>query len=332
LKAIQVKRVSGLFEKIVEPDNFRLAFYKASRNKLDRKDVGLFMNHLNTNICDLVDRVKSGRVNFANYTLFTVSDPKKRLICAADFESRVVQHALMNICDPYFERYQVCDSYASRSNKGTFAALDRARIFSAKYRWFLKLDVRKYFDSINHDILKTQLCRLFKDESLLETFASIIDSYSTAPGRGLPIGNLTSQYFANHYLSGLDHTIKEQLRMKGYIRYMDDMVLWGANASELMDCHVRISNYLYEKLRLTLKPECCNRVQTGVPFFGFRIFNDTIRLRSGTKKRYRRKQKTLMNLLAHERISDEEFGRRSLALTAHIEYAQSRGFRRTVLF
>lgn len=238
----------------------------------------------------------------------------------------------MNICDPFFERHQIYDSYASRRNKGTFAALDRARKYSAKYSWFLKLDVRKYFDSINHDILKAQLYRLFKDASLLKTFSSIIDSYSAVPGRGLPIGNLTSQYFANHYLSGLDHTIKEELRTKGYIRYMDDMVLWGTNASELKDCHASISHYLHDKLRLSLKPECCNSVQNGVPFLGFRIFKDTIRLRAGTKKRYRRKQKILMNLLAHERISDEEFGRRSLALTAHIEYAESRGFRRSILF
>jgi RNA-directed DNA polymerase len=331
-KPNSVKRASGLFERIVDPENFRLALYKASRYKRDRKDVRLFMKQPGSNLMDLRDTVINGRMNFSNYTLFTVNDTKKRLICAADFRSRIVQHALMNICDPVFERYQIFDSYASRRKKGTFAALARAREFSGTYPWFLKLDVRKYFDSIDHGILKEQLVRLFKDRALLDIFSRIIDSYCATPGRGLPIGNLTSQYFANHTLAGLDHAIKEQLRIKGYVRYMDDMVLWGVNTSELMDCHTQITCFLKEKLRLNLKPECCNTVQNGVPFLGFRIFKDTVRLRSGSKKRFRGKYKTLSNLLAKERISDEEFGQRSLALVAHIEYAQSRGFRRTVLF
>lgn len=133
-------------------------------------------------------------VSVGDYHYFKVFDPKERSICAAAFNERVLHHALMNVCHPIFERAQIFDSYASRIGKGTYAALDRASHFTKRYKWFLKLDFKKYFDSIQHGVVKSQLQRLFKDQELLNIFNSIIDTYEVAPSQGVPIGNLTSQY------------------------------------------------------------------------------------------------------------------------------------------
>ena len=173
-------------------------------------------------------------LQIGDYHYFKIHDPKERLICAASFSERVLHHAVMNVCDPFFNRYQIFDSYACRKSKGTYAALDRARHFNHHFKWYLKLDVRKYFDSIHHGRLKRLLVKQFKDKSLLDLFNGIIDSYHVSDACGIPIGNLTSQYFANHYLAVADHFIKEELRIKGYVRYMDDMVLWHNDKISLL--------------------------------------------------------------------------------------------------
>jgi retron-type reverse transcriptase len=155
------------------------------------------------------------------------------VIHAAPFRDRVLHHAIMNVCEPIFERAQIFDSYACRKGKGTRAALFRAREFARRYPCYLKLDIRKYFHSINHDQLKKTLGRSFKDGELLALFDAIIDGCPMTTGHGLPIGNLTSQFFANHFLAPLDRYLKERLRVPGYIRYMDDFVLWGNSTPDL---------------------------------------------------------------------------------------------------
>lgn len=140
-----------------------------------------------------------GSFRFGQYHFFTVYDPKRRTICAASFPERVVFHAMMRICHPVFDDFQIFDSYASRIGKGTYKALERAQQYAKRYQYFAKLDVCKYFDSIDHEVMLHQLCRLFKDSQLLIFFRDLLDSYETSEGRGLPIGNLTSQYFANDY-------------------------------------------------------------------------------------------------------------------------------------
>ncbi len=133
----------------------------------------------------------------------------------------------MNLCEPIFERRSIYDSYACRKGKGRLAAIDRAREFCRRNRFFLKMDIRRYFDSVNHEVLRSLLRRMFKDERLLQLFKQIIESYETTPGTGIPIGNLTSQHFANSYLGSLDRFIKEELRCRHFVRYMDDFVVWS---------------------------------------------------------------------------------------------------------
>ncbi|MGL5318932.1 MAG: RNA-directed DNA polymerase, partial [Bacteroidales bacterium] len=209
----------------------------------------------------------------------------ERIICAASFKERVMHHAIMNVCHPIFEKKQIFDSYASRKAKGSHKAIDRAYFFSKNNQWFLKLDVRKFFDSVDHQVLKGLLTSIFKDPSLLSLFEDIIDSYQVGEGRGLPIGNLTSQYFANHYLSVSDRVIKETYQIKAYVRYMDDMLLFHNNKNILKKVGDRLISFLARELRLQVKPICLNACRKGIPFLGYVIFPNQIHLSARSKER-----------------------------------------------
>lgn len=194
-----VKRVGNLMPRIASLENLHEAFLRAAKGKSGKLAVKEFRSRLDENLVEMSKQLLDGTFIFGHYHFFTVYDPKKRIICAASFPERVAFHAMMRICHPVFDDFQICDSYASRIDKGTYKALERARQFAHRYKWFAKMDVCKYFDSIDHEVMLRQLCRLFKDPQLLIYFRDLLDSYETSEGRGLPIGNLTSQYFANDY-------------------------------------------------------------------------------------------------------------------------------------
>jgi len=228
-----MKRAGNLYGRIAEPLNLKLAFYMAAKGKLDRREIIQFANNLEYNLALLRHQLIYRQPDIGHYRFFRVRDPKPRNICAASFPERVLHHAIMNICESAFERYAVYDSYACRKGKGTIRALERARSFSRKNTWYLKLDIRHYFDSVDHSVLLRLLHRRFKDPQLLYLFAEIIATYHTSPGKGLPIGNLISQHFANYYLGILDHWIKEELRVRCYLRYMDDFILFADTRQKL---------------------------------------------------------------------------------------------------
>jgi RNA-directed DNA polymerase len=280
-----MKRIGNLVEQIAGYENLCYAFYKAKKGKQQKTEVNDYSKHLHENIKMLQAQILSGKVDVGHYHYFTIYDPKERLICAASFAERVLHHAIMNICHPVFEKHQIYDSYATRLGKGTFKALERAAFFNKQYDCYLKLDIRKYFDSINHDILKSQLCKLFKDKDLLSILFQIIESYKATENKGIPIGNLTSQYFANHYLASFDHFVKEILRIKGYVRYMDDMVFFGTKA-EIQEKKIEINTYITEKLDLALKSPITSSTITGLNFLSYRIFKKHIELAGKSKKRF----------------------------------------------
>ncbi len=210
-----MKRAGNLMAAIADRENLLLAFWKAQKGKRGKAETIRFRENLEAELARLRSALLEGPLGFGAYRSFTVHDPKERVICAAPFADRVLYHAVMNVCHASFEAYQVYDSYACRVGKGTHKAVERARAFAGRYRHYLNLDIRRYFDSIDHEILKTQLRRRFKERRVVEILDAVIASYETAPGKGLPIGNLTSQYFANHYLGALDHFVKETLRCRG---------------------------------------------------------------------------------------------------------------------
>jgi retron-type reverse transcriptase len=181
-----------LFEDIAGYHNIRLAFLKAIRGKRSSSEVTLFCQNVDRNLRAIQNRLMAGDIQWGRYRSFTITDPKKRIISAAPIEDRIIHHAIMNILEPLFERQMIYHTYACRKNWGTHAAIQYAFSKSKGFPWFLKLDVRKYFDSVDHAVLKRIISRLIKDKKTRCLLSGIIDSYETAPGRGLPIGNLTS--------------------------------------------------------------------------------------------------------------------------------------------
>ena len=322
-----MKRTGFLLEQITNPENLRIAFWKASRMKVGKKEVITFQKKLEKNLTKLREQLLNVDLDIGHYHYFTIYDPKERIICAASFPERVLHHAIMNVCDPYFEKFQIYDSYATRKNKGTFATVDRAHNFTKRNEFFLKLDVRKYFDSIEHNVLINLLRSKFKDPKLLKIFEQIINSYSTSSNKGLPIGNLTSQYFANYYLAFADHFIKEDLQIKYYVRYMDDMVLWSNHKSELKENLKKIKEYLTEQLDLTLKPQLLNYTSKGLPFLGYLLFPYNKRLNSRSKKRFIKKSKLYENKLSKEEWSQEEYQKHILPLLDFVKKANTHNFR-----
>ncbi len=325
-----MKRAGNLTESVATLCNLELAWYKASRGKKLQPSVMEYGRNLRANLEHLREQIQTGNPETGGYHYFTVYDPKKRQICAAPFAQRVLHHAIMNICHPYFEKYQIYDSYASRPGKGTYAALDRAGFFNRRYDYFLKLDVRKYFDSIHHGVVRSQLCRLFKDDTLLCIFDRILDSYEADTGRGVPIGNLTSQYFANHYLSPADHYVKEFLEIPAFVRYMDDMVLWHNDKDLLLHAGLRLQNYIQEEMRQQLKPFCLNKNTAGLPFLGYILYPDRVHLAWRSRRRYRQKILKYQKLLDDGTWSQKEFQSHATPLTAFTSYADASVFRMKV--
>jgi retron-type reverse transcriptase len=326
-----MKRTGNLIDKIAEPENIRLAFFKAIKGKRDKKDANKFSGHLHYEIPEIHHELLSGDVHWGTYFRFKIYDPKEREICAASFRERVIHHAIINICEPVFEEYQISDSYACRKGKGLDAAIDRAQGCSGKSPWFLKMDIRKYFDSIDHEILKKTIRRKFKDKTLLNLFDQIIDGYFKVPGKGVPIGNLTSQYFANHYLALFDHYIKEELRCSYYIRYMDDFVIWGDSREYLKLIHNQVDIFLKEFLSLELKPECLNRSEKGLTFLGYRIFPRTIKLNRRSRDRFRRKMVQYHGKYESGEWTEDEISRHVEPLLSFVKRADSEGYRRRLL-
>ena len=305
-----MKRAGSLFDRILEPDNLRLAFVKASRGKRHREDQRAFEADLDAELGRLRDGLVDGTYPVGNYLRFRVFDPKEREICAAAFGERVLHHALMNLCEPEFDRRLSPDSFACRRGGGQTAALARASRWCRRRAWYMKCDIRKYFDSIPHDGVRQMLSRVFKDRMVLFWFDRILATYETAPGRGLPIGNLTSQHLANLYLDSVD-------RIGGaFVRYMDDFVFFGGTKAELMERRKEAARRVAD-LGLSFKfPPCPLPVSGGIPFLGRRVHGWGTRPDARARLRFRRKSESYAARLAVGLWSQENYQRRVTALVA----------------
>ncbi len=326
-----MRRAGNLIERIADADNLRLAFWKASRGKRTRAAVRRFGANLDAELRHLRDDLLAGAVRWGPYHTFYIHDPKERLICAAPFRDRVAHHTIINVAEPVFESYQIHDSYACRKGKGLDAAIRRAIHFSCAGHWYLKLDVRRYFDSVDHRVLNSLLRRRFKDRTVLELFAGIVDSHHSTPGYGLPLGNLTSQFFANHYLRFLDHFVKDVLRCRRYVRYMDDLVFWGKSRVALRRIGTEAGRFLKRELSLELKPVCLNQCSRGMTFLGYRVFPGRVRLARRSRDRFRRKLRQCHANLESGFWDEAETARHVQSLVAFVRRAESVEYRRRVL-
>lgn len=322
------KRVGNLMPLIASTENLHEAFLRSVRGKESKQSVVRFRQHIDENLLRMQRELLDGTFPFGNYHRFVVYDPKEREICGAPFAMAVALMAMMRICHPVFDNFQTSGSYASRPGRGTYAAIAHAQRAARRYQWFAKLDVCKYFDSISHEVMMAQLCRLFKDPVLLLHFRRILDSYAAAPGRGLPIGNLTSQYFANHYLAVADHWAKEQLHVRTLVRYMDDTLLFSDDHDELMRQVRRYSEYVGDTLRLRIHEPVVNRTKFGIPFLGYVAYGHRLRLTARSQERYRQKMLSLARGLTTGRIPERQYAVRATCLNAFVGHADATGYRR----
>lgn len=326
-----MKRISNIYSEIYELKNLYLAYYKASKGKKKKIAVTEFTKYLDYNIKNIQEELIEEKVSIGNYTYFKIYDPKERLICAASFKERVLHHAIMNILDKYFEDFLIYDSYACRKNKGLHKAVNRAFFFAKKNEYYIKMDIRKYFDSIDHNILYELLTKKFKDKKLLNLLQCIIKSYSVSYNKGIPIGNLTSQYFANFYLNLLDRFIKEELKIKPYIRYMDDFLIMGNDLEQLSIFKNKIKIFLKNRLDLVLKPPITNNIKKGIPFLGFSITNKKILLSRRSKMRFKNKLLIYEKKYYNNKWSINELVQHTVALTGFTKIANSKGWRNFII-
>jgi RNA-directed DNA polymerase len=329
-----MKRHGNLFEKIVTFENLLLASKKAMVGKKSKRSAASFYFDLENEIIALQQELKGVTYQPMPYTQFEIREPKVRKICSSEFRDRVVHHAVCNLAEPIFERCAIYDSYACRINKGSHIAVIRCQQYARKFRYYLKCDIRKFFESIDHVVLKRLLGRLFKDEKLLNLLTTIIDHAvpDGVIGRGLPIGNLTSQHFANFYLGELDHFVKDRLGVKGYVRYMDDFISFSDDKDSLRHLLAEIERFVRGELKLELKHTVTTLapVSEGVPFLGFRIFPGVIRIKRENLVRMSQRVKRKEELYMAGRITEAKLVQSVGSIVAHVSHVNSLAARRRI--
>ena len=284
-----MKRINYLFDKVVTKDNLLLAYQKARKGKSGQYGVKIFDKNVERNIDKLYEELISGTYKTSEYSIFKIYEPKEREIFRLPFKDRVVHHAIVNIMEPIWTSIFIQQTYSCIKGRGIHAVLKAIKRDLKDFKntqYCLKLDIKKFYPSINHDILKIIIRKKIKDIRLLKLLDEIIDS---APG--VPIGNYLSQFFANLYLSYFDHWIKEEKRIKYYYRYADDMVILAADKSSLHALLVDINDYMISKLNVELKGnyQVFPVDDRGIDFVGYVFYHTHIMLRKTIKKRFCRK-------------------------------------------
>jgi len=322
------KTYNNLWERVVSFENLRLAYLEARKGKRYKDEVLQFSFNLEENLTNLQNHLiwKSWRPG--RFRSFYVYDPKKRLICAPPFQDRVVHHALVRVIEPFFERKFIYDSYACRKGKGTHAAVQRLQSFLRKARrnwdrtYVLKADISKYFPSINHARLLYLLSRTIRDKDVLWLCKTILNVH--AP-KGIPVGALTSQLFANIYLNHLDHHIKDGLGIKYYVRYMDDFIVLGQSKQSLRNLLHEIETFLVCELYLMLNPKTAIfPISRGIDFCGYRTWPTHILPRKRNIRRARQRFKLLRNLWQSKRIALDKIRSSVMSFLGYVKHCSAR--------
>jgi hypothetical protein len=338
-----------MWQEIIDFENLYVAFRKAAKGKRKNPDVANFESDLAENLLRLKAEMSSGSYRPGNYHSFWIHDPKQRKISAAPFRDRVVHHALCNIIEPFFERKFIYDSFANRTGKGTHRALDRSTQFLRKYQYVLPLDIVQFFPHMDHQILMQTISNTIHDEKVLHLCQQIIDSgigihpqipqyfpgddlFSALRPIGLPIGNLTSQFWANVYLNPLDHFIKRQLLVPGYVRYVDDLLLFGNSKQECWQWLQACTDFLaglrqhFHTGMAQPRPTYC-----GIPFLGFQVFPDYRRVKRRKAVHARRTLQQKAKQYKQDEISLDQMRSSVHGWINHVRYADSWGLRKAIL-
>jgi len=301
-----------------------LAFIRARKRKTKKEYVKKFESNLNAELLRLQWELLTGTYKPAPLTTFTVRDPKTRKISASHFRDRVVHHAICNIIEPIFENRFIYDSYANRKGKGTCGIIKRFDKFLKKNKngYALKADIRHYFDTVSHDVLLGIIGKRIKDEQIISLITTILQNHKTkTQGIGMPLGNLTSQFFANIYLAELDNFVKHGLKAKHYVRYVDDFVILDKSSTRLEEWKSKIDSFLKSSLQLSLHPDKTRiiRISAGVPLVGFRIFPSHKLLKKSNIRRFKIKLNRLNEGVKNGTLCKEHV---KLSLAGWLGYAQ----------
>lgn len=288
-KSKAMKRIGNLYDKVCMMDNLILAYNKALKGKSQQYGVKMFEKDVEKNLIELQKELISLTYKTSEYSIFTIYDPKEREIFRLPFRDRIVHHAIMNILEPIWTSIFITHSYSCIKGRGIHGALKHLKRDLKNYEntaYCLKLDIRKFYPSIKHDILKSIIRKKIKDNKLIYILDGIIDS---APG--VPIGNYLSQFFANLYLSYFDHWMKEEIKVKHYYRYADDIVILAGDKPHLHDLFIQMKQYLSENLKLEIKKnyQVFPVEKRGIDFVGYVFFHEHILMRKTIKKRLCRK-------------------------------------------
>lgn len=284
-----MKAYNNLFEKVCSFDNLHLAYLRCRKNKRYKKDVLLFSFNLEDNLLEIKKELKTLSYKHGKYREFVVEDSKKRLIRAPLLKDRIVHNAVCIIIEPIFEKTFISNSFACRKGKGTHKAIKelKRKLKDKDDKYCYKEDISKYFKSIDRSILFDLIKKKIKDQKLLFLIREIIRSDNYIENKGIPIGNLTSQLFANIYLDQLDCFVKNTLKNKIYFRYMDDFLLIG-NKKEMKKSAERIRCFLFNETKLLINPKKDNvfPINKGIDFLGYIVFSKYILLRKDTIRRF----------------------------------------------
>ena len=346
-----MKTYKNLYPAITAFENLYQAFKNASRGKRSKPNVAEFEYNLGDYLLALQAELLAQTYTPGPYTNFRINDPKPRLISAAPFRDRVIHHALCQVIEPIFERRFISDSYACRVGKGTHAALHRAQEFARRYPYVLKCDIEHFFPNIDHAILFAQFERLIADPQALWLCRLILDSGAgihgkrRAPGyfpgddlfaalrpRGLPIGNLTSQFWANVYLNPLDHFVKRELKCSAYVRYVDDLLLFADDKLTLHRWKWAVVEFAaHLRLRLHERQSVVFPVTNGIPFLGWRVYPTHRRLKRRNGVAFQRRFARLRAAYASGKINQERLDASINGWIAHVSHGNTWGLRRALL-
>lgn len=315
-------KISHLYRKIISIENLFQAWDEFKRGKHSKKDVQKFELRLEDNLFNLHQNLKTKTYRHSSYTAFNIYDPKFRHIHKALVRDRVVHHAIVSKIEPIFDKSFIFDSYSCRKGKGMHRAVKRLSNFARKVSrnytgkcFVLKMDIKKFFASIDHEILIDFLKKKLADEDLIWLLQNIIHSFSE--GKGIPIGNLTSQIFANIYLNKLDKFVKNELRIKYYIRYADDFVILSNEKEYLKNLIPIIDQFLRDNLKLSIHQEkiVIRKLIQGIDFLGYIVLPQYLLPRTKTRRRIFRK--------LGQKIGSEAFHQTLQSYLGYLKHANS---------
>jgi RNA-directed DNA polymerase len=344
------KSLNHIWSEFASWENWLLAYRRCLRRKRYKPYACEFAFDWEVRLTQLRKEVITHKWSPGAYYQFSIVDPKPRVISAAPFRDRIVHHALVNVLEPFFERRFIFDSYACRKGKGTHAAIKRAQYYQRRHKLYLKTDIVKFFPNIDHHLLRSQFHRLIRDSAILQIIDTVIQSGSTVvsnpleptwyPGddlfsvlrpKGIPIGNLTSQFFANVFLDPVDHAMKETVRIPGYIRYADDILFFGDSKEQLWEACGKLKGILCG-LRLSLHQDktFVGQSDQGVRFLGCRVFPHQRRLAQTSLNRMQKRIRRWRQQAKERKVDFPEIRSSLQSWDSYARFCNSKMIRRRI--